>query len=588
MYNVTIFICGVVVYAVRMDIDFLGVEYGLTVLQGAAPVYEWELLRGEVAMDVAGVTFAGEVAGVGEVAVEHVAGERGVLRLRLPRFDAVGEFGYEVWYVAEDGERYRLVYGVVGVVECCELLAELEGLEVSHTRLALRMPERVGGHVQLVWKAVQGGAAAAREAVEAAEQAVQAARGAVDALEAAQAFMASFNDAVQEAVRVDEAGVLVLGNYWTGVRVTGRDGVTPHIGQNGNWWSGDVDLGMPSRGADGLTPHISADGFWCLGEYKTEVRALGRDGINGSAVRRVLVDSVAELPVEGERCNGGFFYYVPNAGGEYDVYAWLERRDTAGWVRVHEAYDIATAEVYGLSKLGTDVVAEQGAPVAVNGAGNMTVPVASVSDFGSFRASSSLVEKFGGGGIYVSNGQAWVNMATTNKPGCVIYSAFSKTPDNYAVGPNSSGWIDVVTAAADQRGVVFAAADISDDRDGAMVSARQVREYMSKNYCRFGDVMSQAEVYSFVSNRLASYYTKGQTLSADEVQAYVDGRLAGCATAEEVQARVDEALVGYDSREVADGRYVQCAGVRGMEVVTLEELPAPAQQQKGVLYIAVL
>ena len=588
MYNVTIFICGVVVYAVRMDIDFLGVEYGLTVLQGAAPVYEWALLRGEVAMDVAGVTFAGEVAGVGEVAVEHVAGERGVLRVRLPRFDAVGEFGYEVWYVAEGGERYRLVYGVVGVVECSELLAELEGLEVSHTRLALRMPERVGGHVQLVWKAVQGGAAAAREAVEAAEQAVQAARGAVDALEAAQAFMASFNDAVQEAVRVDEAGVLVLGNYWTGVRVTGRDGVTPHIGQNGNWWSGDVDLGLPSRGEAGVTPHISADGFWCLGEYKTEVRALGRDGINGSAVRRVLVESVAELPVEGETCNGGFFYYVPNAGGEYDVYAWLERKETAGWVRVHEAYDIATAEVYGLSKLGTDVVAEQGAPVAVNGAGNMTVPVASVSDFGSFKASSSLVEKFGGGGIYVSNGQAWVNMATTNKPGCVIYSAFSKTPDNYAVGPNSSGWIDVVSAGVDQRGVVFAAADITDDRDGAMVSARQVRDYMSKNYCRFGDVMSQAEVYSFVSNRLAAYYLKSQTMSTQEVQQYVDGRLAGCATAEEVQARVDEALVGYDSREVADGRYVQCAGVRGMEVVTLDELPAPAEQQKGVLYIAVL
>ena len=571
-----------------MDIDFLGVEYGLTVLQGAAPVYEWELLRGELPVDVAGVTFCGEVGGVGQIEVEHVSGECGVLRLSLPRMDAVGEFGYEVWFVAEGGARYRLVYGVVGVVETSELLAELEELEVSKTRLALRMPERVGGHVQLIWRSVAGGAAATREAVDAAKQAVQAARETVEALEAAQAFMASFNEAVQDAVRIDEAGVLVLGNYWTGVRVTGKDGVTPHIGKNGNWWSGEQDLGKPSRGEDGLTPHISADGFWCLGEYKTGVRALGRDGINGSAVRRGLVDSVAELPVEGETCNGGFFYYVPNAGGEYDVYAWLERRDTAGWVRVHEAYDIATADVYGLSKLGTDSVVEQGAPVAVNGAGNMTVPVASVSDFGSFKASSSLVEKFGGGGIYMSNGQAWVNMATTNKPGCVIYSAFSKTPDNYAVGPNSSGWIDVMSAGVDQRGVVYAAEDITDEREGAMVCAKQVREYMSKNYCRFGDVMSQAEVYSFVSNRLAAYYLKSQTMSTQEVQQYVAERVAGCATAEEVQARVDEALVGYDSREVADGRYVQCAGVRGMEVVTLDELPAPAEQQKGVLYIAVL
>lgn len=571
-----------------MDLDFLGIEYGLTVLQGAAPVYEWEVLRGEVAMDVAGVTFGGEVAGVGEIVVEHVSGECGVLRLSLPRMDAVGEFGYEVWFVAEGGERYRLVYGVVGVVESSALLSELEGLEVSHTRMALRMPERVGGHVQLCWRSVAGGAAATREAVEAAGEAVNAAREAVEALEAAQAFMESFNDAVQDAVRVDEAGVLVLGNYWTGVRVTGKDGITPHIGKNGNWWSGEQDLGKPSRGADGLTPHISADGYWCIGEFKTGVRALGRDGVNGAAVRRVLVDSVAELPQEGERCNGGYFYYVPNADGEYDVYAWLERRDSAGWVRVHEAYDIATAEVYGLSKLGTDVVAEQGAAVAVNGSGGMTVPVASTVDFGAVKVSSSLVEKFGGGGIYVNNGMLWVNMATTNKPGCVIYSAFSKTPDNYAVGSNSSGWIDVMSAGVEQRGVVYAAQDIADDREGAMVCAKQVREYMSKNYCRFEDVMSQAEVYSFVSNRLAAYYQRGETLSAQEVRGYVGEVLEGYATATEVQECVDEALVGYDRREVADGRYVQCAGVRGMEVVTLDELPAPEQQQKGVLYIAVL
>lgn len=30
----------------------------------------------------------------------------------------------------------------------------------------------------------------------------------------------------------------------------GKDGITPHIGDNGNWFVGDVDTGMPSRGED--------------------------------------------------------------------------------------------------------------------------------------------------------------------------------------------------------------------------------------------------------------------------------------------------------------------------------------------------
>ncbi len=572
-----------------MDLDFLGIEYGLTVLQGAAPVYEWELLRGEVALDVAGVTFGGEVAGVGDIVVEHVSGELGVLRVHLPRLDAVGEYGYEVWYVAEGGERYRLVYGVVGVVESSALFTELEGLEVSHTRMALRMPECVGGHVQLVWRSVAGGGAAVREAVDAAREAV-------DALVAARAFMASFEEAVSKAVRVDEDGVLVIGNYYTGVRVKGEDGVTPHIGANGNWWSGERDLGKPSRGEDGLTPSISADGFWVLGDWKSPVQARGRDGIDGTAVRRILVENVSELPSEGETCNGGVYYYVPNAEGEYDVYAWLESKSGNGWVRVTMAYDIATSEVYGLNKLGTDIVHEKGAVVGVNGDGRMTVPPASAAEYGAFMASSTKVEKQGGAPIYMGeDGKFYVNMATTNKPGGVIYSAWGATPDNYCIGPNTSGWIDVMNAGEYQRGVVYAAQDITDDREGAMVCAKQVREYMSKNYCRFGDVMSQAEVYSFVSNRLAAYYQRGETLSAQEVREYVGEVLEGYATVEGVAEQVDgvkgyvgEVLEGYDTREVADGRYVQCAGVRGIEVVTLDKLPAPADQAKGVLYIAVL
>ncbi|MGN1013853.1 MAG: hypothetical protein ACI4PM_00690 [Butyricicoccus sp.] len=37
----------------------------------------------------------------------------------------------------------------------------------------------------------------------------------------------------------------------------GKDGVTPTIGENGNWYLGDTDTGKPSQGADGKTPELS-------------------------------------------------------------------------------------------------------------------------------------------------------------------------------------------------------------------------------------------------------------------------------------------------------------------------------------------
>lgn len=33
----------------------------------------------------------------------------------------------------------------------------------------------------------------------------------------------------------------------------GQDGVTPHIGPNGNWWVGNTDTGFPSRGPRGFS-----------------------------------------------------------------------------------------------------------------------------------------------------------------------------------------------------------------------------------------------------------------------------------------------------------------------------------------------
>ena len=51
----------------------------------------------------------------------------------------------------------------------------------------------------------------------------------------------------------------------------GADGITPHIGDNGNWYLGDTDTGKPSRGADGHTPVKGTD-YWTASD-KAEVVA---------------------------------------------------------------------------------------------------------------------------------------------------------------------------------------------------------------------------------------------------------------------------------------------------------------------------
>ena len=79
----------------------------------------------------------------------------------------------------------------------------------------------------------------------------------------------------------------------------GADGVTPHIGDNGNWYVGSTDTGKPSRGAtgapgkdgaagkpgaagaDGVTPHIGDNGNWYLGETDTGKPSRGATGAKG-------------------------------------------------------------------------------------------------------------------------------------------------------------------------------------------------------------------------------------------------------------------------------------------------------------------
>ena len=88
------------------------------------------------------------------------------------------------------------------------------------------------------------------------------------------------------------------------VAQSGADGITPHIGDNGNWYIGSTDTGKPSRGvagakgsdgangkdgaqgkkgADGVTPHIGDNGNWYIGENDTGKPSRGATGAKGDA-----------------------------------------------------------------------------------------------------------------------------------------------------------------------------------------------------------------------------------------------------------------------------------------------------------------
>ncbi len=77
----------------------------------------------------------------------------------------------------------------------------------------------------------------------------------------------------------------------------GEDGLTPFIGENGNWWIGDVDTGIKaqgekgdkgdtgaqgSQGEDGLTPFIGENGNWWIGDVDTGIKAQGEKGDTGA------------------------------------------------------------------------------------------------------------------------------------------------------------------------------------------------------------------------------------------------------------------------------------------------------------------
>lgn len=484
-----------------MNLDFLGAEQNFTVLAGSQPTYRLDFMDDSgQPLDLANVTFDGVLTAPDgtELALDITQAESGnTLMIVFPVVD-VGVYLYELRATSEGGDRLRLAYGRLGVMSTNLELARVED-DTEVRRLSVRVPGNAAAHCMLEWRAVtdaqraaQDAADSARDAEDAlkemekvrkdAEEAVKQAQDALGKLNALDAKLAEVEGHITSAIVPNpETNTWWICGSNTGYQVTGDPGKSPKLSATGTWmiWNVETqawdDTEISAAGEDGHSPYINATGNWCTwnvltGEYEdTGLAAAGRDGIDGAKVRRIVVGSVAEIPTSGETCNGGYYYYVPvsvevpqaEEGAEpgvtsyYEVYAWLERPDGIGsWVCIGEANDIATAEIYGLVRLGTDHPVTNGSPVGNDAAGQMHVPHADYTTPGAVLPSVAEPLTAGGAVGFDAAGRMIAQPAAYKRFGAFKPSTQAVIESGGAVGLMKGGEAAVPWASLSTGGVV--------------------------------------------------------------------------------------------------------------------------------------
>lgn len=356
----------------------------------------------------------------------------------------MGTHRYSLNAASDTGEIESFVSGVLGVQYPDLSALEIEPVESPTNAVIIKLPGD-GGLVRALWAPTNLTETAAKEALASMKRAEEARDATLAALNTALKLAESFNEALIEAVQVVN-GYLWIGGVNTGHYVQGKDGETPRYGADGYWYIGEKRVGK-ARGDDGITPHITSTGLWAIGEVVTNVRAAGRDGIDGSAMRRIRIYSLDELPKQEER---GVYYYLKTDNG-WDKYVWLH---PDGWVCVGEVNDIATSEIYGLMKYATDVQVDNGAPVGTNADGQASVPLAGTAVAGAGKLGEAITIDFGAGVGMSANGAFMVRKSTTLNYGVGKLSTDVEISSGAVVGFNADGQYMVPWATESSGGAV--------------------------------------------------------------------------------------------------------------------------------------
>ncbi len=105
-----------------------------------------------------------------------------------------------------------------------------------------------------------------------------------------------------EARRRSVESDLVIDVFFTNL-IRGKDGLTPYIGENRNWWIGDDDTGVCAEGKDGkdgATPVIGDNGNWWIDGVD---QGAGSNGIP-SGVIVMWSGNIDHLPNGWKLCDG--------------------------------------------------------------------------------------------------------------------------------------------------------------------------------------------------------------------------------------------------------------------------------------------
>lgn len=389
-------------------LDFLGVTENWSAIQNIPWTQRWTFSDDSTLEPVSldGVTFTGRVHLEGkpdpvelDIQKSAVAEESNTLIVScigLPE----GRHAYEIFSISESGNQNRLISGYIGVIKTIDTLVDELKTYASRT-LSIRLPGHVTRQIRLEWLSCTLAASSAQQAWEYYEQTkkkaeemqetAQKAEQAVEKLEHLDDKLATLDQGIKDA----QDAAAEAEKWAKDASKRGDDGLTPYVGPNGNWWTGEGiqahDTGIRAvpidgtngkdgqNGEPGKTPIIQYHSgqiggttfngnYWYVWginpetgkeEYTfTGILAEGKngtpghDGLDADSIIRLYLETEADLPRPG---NHGTICYIPSEEGTYNIYAWLLKPDgTTDWIPVNQ--DLHDYTQYALADLGNITV----------------------------------------------------------------------------------------------------------------------------------------------------------------------------------------------------------------------------------------
>lgn len=491
-------------------LDFLGVTENWSAIENIPWTQRWTFSDDTTGTPVPldGVTFTGRVY-IGEqrdpveldIQKSAAADEAHILIVSCVALPE-GRHPYEIFSVSETGNQNRLISGYIGVIKTIDTLVDETKTYASRT-LSIRLPGHVTRQIRLEWLSCTLAATSAQQAWEYYEKTKELSDGMADiaqtAADAAEKLSGLDNtlDQLAADVKAAQDAAADAEKWATDASKRGDDGLTPYVGANGNWWTGEGhqahDTGIravPIDGKDGLdgkngqngkTPiiqHYTGDlnglhydgNYWYVWGTNPDTSAEeylftailaegkngqpGQDGQNGDAIKRIIIPTVADLPPEGST---GTLYYIPQGSTPetWTIYAWLQKPDqTYAWEPVNETDHDYTQ--YAQTDLGNITVAadnyetqypdtyypklsylKRAIASAVQNTITQLVRLATTRLLGMVKlGTDNTIDTANSAPVGTNtDGQLHVGMAKTNQYGTVKTSWAEPLPDEYYPGP---------------------------------------------------------------------------------------------------------------------------------------------------------